>query len=206
MKTSNYILIALFSFIVGSILVLFIAAIGHENNPYGRGPNFEKKEYSLEDFSVMVVDPNLHIEFGPSENNSLSFYLTKDREVSEKPFRISNDTLFVYSVAGLERRHSLRVSGNKLSAVVVKNDSHVSINHFNSEALSVDVQQASFSIDNSDIRELNVSGDKAGIRMFSSKIESISARLKNESSFDIYRNANKLDIEKDETSRYSLYQ
>ena len=205
MKTSNYILIAFFSFIIGSILVLFIAAVGHEDDSYGGHTDSEKKEYSLEDFSVIVTESNLRVHFNSSENNSLSFYFPRDREVSEKPFRISNDTLFLYPVAGFELHHTLWVSGNNLSAVIAKGTDHISIGHFNSEALSVDAQQATFSIDNSNIRELNVFGDKADIRLYSSKIEFLSARLKNESSLDIHRNANKVDIEKDETSRYSLY-
>ena len=204
MKTSNYILIALFSFIIGSILVLFIAAIGHENNPYGAESGSEKREYSLEDFSVIVTESNVF--FHSSENNSLAFFLLpEDHEKVKNSFRVSNDTLFIFPIAGIEHIN-LNVYGNRLSAVIAKNNSRVSINRFNSETLSVDVQHATFTLDNSDIRELNVLGDKANIRVYSNKVESLSAQLKNESSLDISRNANKVDIEKDETSRYSFYQ
>ena len=206
MKTSNYILIAFFSFIIGSILVLFIAAIGHENDPYGGAPGYEQKECPLEDFSVIVVESNLRVHFNSSENNSLSFYLPKGQEVSEKPFRISNDTLFIYPILGFELHHTLQLSGNRLSTVIAKNNSRVSIRHFNSETLSVDIQQANFSLDDSDVRKLNIQGDKAEVWIHSTKIDLLSARLKNESSLNVHGNVNKIDIEKDETSRYSLYQ
>ena len=201
MKTSNYILIALFTFVVGSILVLFIAAIGHEDELHGGDPNLEKKEYLLEDFSVIVVEPETYIEFNSSEANSLSFFYSKDVEANEKPFRISNDTVFTFQTAALDHRQ-IFVSGNNLSAVIVKEGGLFRAVRFNSETLSVDLQQAKFIIDESDIRKLNVLGDKAGIQMYSSNIESLSARLKNESSLDMHRNVNKVDIEKDETSTY----
>jgi len=206
MKTSNYILIAFFSFIIGSILVLFIAAIGHENKSYGG--SYEdvvvQKEYSLEDFSVIVIEPETHIEFNSSEKNSLSFFHSKDVEANEKPFRISNDTLFTFQTAALDHRQIL-VSGNNLSAVIVKKGSLFRAVRFNSETLSVDLQQAKFTVDESEINQLNIQGDKAEIWIHTTKIDILSARLKNESTLDIYRNANKIDIEKDETSRYSLY-
>ena len=203
MKTSNYILIALFSFIIVSTLVLFIAAIGHENDYYG-GAQFDKKEYSLEDFSTIVVEPNLHVEFNSSENNSLSFYFPKGQEVNEKPFRIINDTLFVCHIADFNSLN-LKVSGSELSTIVAKSNSRVRLNHFNSKTLSVDIQQANFTLDNSEIGKLNILGNKAEILAYSNKIESLSARLKNGASLDIKRNVNKVDIEKDETSRYFLY-
>ena len=204
MKTSNYILISFFTFIVGSIFVLFIAAIGRENDPYDY-PNSEKKEYSLGDFSVIVVESAINIEFKSSENNSLSFPFPKDKEMNEKPFRMNNDTLVIYPVPGFELHHSLRVSGSKLSTIIAKNSSHIRVDRINSEMFSVDVQQTTFTLDNSEIRELNIQGDRSRIRIYSNKVDSLSARLKNESFLDIYKNINKINIEKDETSRYSLY-
>ena len=203
MKTSNYILIALFTFIIGSMLVLFIAAIGHENDYYG-GAQVDKKEYPLEDFSVIVVESNVCIALNSSENNSISFYFPKDQKESEKPFRINNDTLFVYHIAELNSLN-LEVSESKLSTIVAKNNSRFTLDYFNLETLSVDVQQANFTLGNSEIRKLNVLGDKAEIWTYSSKIDSLSVKLKNESSFTNNGNVNMINMEKDETSGYHFY-
>ena len=203
MKTSNYILIALFAFVTVSLLVLFISARGHEN---GDRFNFIQKEYPLDSVNVIVAEPEVSIHIRQSNENSLTIHYLRDDKVPENPYRVSNDTLFVSKVVcqnGMSP--TIEVYVNHLSSFVARNKSNIRIHDFTFNKLEINADQARVNLQNSSIEEVIVQADNSEISMYLTKGTSIFGKLENNSNLrGDSKSISKMDVEKDQNSRISF--
>ena len=204
MKTSNYILIALFGFVTVSLLVLFISARGHEN---GENSNFSQKEYPLDSVNVIVADQEIFINIRTSEKNSLKVRYPKDEKKPENVYRVSNDTLFVSKVVYQNDRYiAIEVYVSYLYSLVAKNNVNVYVRDFTFDELEINAEKAYVGFYNSSIGKAVIRADNSEVSMYSTKIKSISGKLENHSKLrSDSKNINKMDLEKDDNSQINLY-
>ena len=208
MKVSNYIVLAFFVFIIGCTLILFISAKGHEDyNSFTDKEYFIDKEFSLDSVKVIVAEQGASLALRVSDKSSLSIRYSKDGGELEFLYRISNDTLFVPKVetsAGMYYGINVRV--RYLSSIVAKNNSSIRIDSLSSDNLKINAEQARVSIYNTTVNEMVIEAIHSEISISSATISSIFAKLENESRFSIdSKGISKIDVEKDQNSRYSAY-
>jgi|GEM_PF-3378704 hypothetical protein len=207
MKPSNYILVTFFVFIVGCSLVLFISARSHKNDK-----DLTNREYPLDDvnINVIVAESEALIRIHTSDTNSLSIYYPVNEREPENFYRVSNDTLYVSRMI-LQNQASRRVDiyiRSILSSVVAKSNSDIRITSFFSDKLEIYAEQALVDISNFTIDEMVIQTIHSNISIYSTtETASVSAKLERESNLRINsaKNVGKVNIEKDESSRYSLY-
>jgi len=205
MKPSNYILVTFFVFIVGCSLVLFISSLSHKNDNI-----LTNKEYLFEDVSinVIVAEPEVLIRIHTAHKNSVSIHYPVNEIEPEKFYRINNDTLYVSRMA-LQNRDNRRVDiyTTNVRLVIAKNSSDIRITSFFSDKLGINAEQAKIEIFNTSIDEIVIQANHSNISMYSNnKSASIFAKLENESTFRAEsKDIGKINVEKDESSRYSVY-
>ena len=207
MKSSNYILVTFFVFIVGCSLVLFISARSHKNDK-----DLTNREYPLADvnINVIVAESEALIRIHTSDTNSLSIHYPVNEREPENFYRISNDTLYVSRMI-LQSQASRRVDiyiRSILSSVVAKSNSDIRITSFFSDKLEIYAEQALVDISNITIDEIVIQAIHSNISIYSTtETASVSAKLERKSNLRINsaKNVGKVNIEKDESSRYSLY-
>ena len=204
MKTSNYILIALFGFVTVSLLVLFISSRGHEN---GENSNFSQKEYPLDSVNVIVADQEIFINIRTSEKNSLKVRYPKDEKKPENVYRVSNDTLFVAKAVlsnGMDMHTDVYVS--HLSSLVARSKSDIHIHDFTFNKLEINAYQARVNFQSSSIEEAIIQADNSDVSMYLMKGVSIFGKIENNSSLrGDSKNIQKIDMVKDQNSRFNFY-
>jgi len=206
MKTSNYILIALFVFVTASLLVLFISAQGHEN---GEGRlNFTQKEYPLDNINVIVAEPGVFINVLTSEKNYIKVSYPKDENEPENTYRVCNDTLFVSKEMEFHKEEvilTVTVYVSHLSSLVA-NNANIHVNDSSSDKLEINAKQAYVQFHNSSIEKITLQADHSEISMYSTKVNAIFGKLENKSTLrGGSESIQKIDVEKDQNSRFYLY-
>jgi hypothetical protein len=196
MKTSNYIIIAFFTFLIGATLCLFISAKSHKEE---NSNIIDSKEFSIPDFSVIVVETDTWLYIKSSEKNCLNvdYYNTPEEIVN--PSRISNDTLYVSEKTAA---NSITINCTQLSSLVVRNNGKTHINNLHLDSLSILAENAHVWMENSDIGTIHIQANNSNIQLYLAKINHISAQLENKTILSCYEDINKLEIEKDSTSKY----
>jgi hypothetical protein len=205
MKTSNYILIAFFAFIIGATLTLSIDSIGHENED-GRIVNeadIKKEKFTLPEFKVLVVEDNARYYVEESDGNSIQLSYLKDLAISPDFYRISEDTLYVNIVS--TSLINVHISCQNLSSIIAKNKVYVRFNSLVTDHLQMDLDHAELSIREFQATSIDIQALHSVIRLHEGKIDILSARLTDESTISSSSNINKVDIEKDSSSNYNLH-
>ena len=204
MKTSNYILIALFAFVTVSLSVLFISARGHEN---GDRLNFIQKEYLFDSVNVIVAEPEANIIIRTSDNNFLKVHYPKNEKEPENTYRVSNDTLFVAKAVlsnGMDMHTDVYVS--HLSSLVARSKSDIHIHDFTFNKLEINAYQARVNFQSSSIEEAIIQADNSDVSMYLMKGVSIFGKIENNSSLrGDSKNIQKIDMVKDQNSRFNFY-
>ena len=205
MKPSNYIIVTFFVFVVGCSLVLFISAWSHKDDN-----NLTGREYSLDnvDINVIVAESEALVRIHTFDTNSISIHYPVNEREPENFYRVGNDTLYLSRMM-LQNQESRRVDiyMKSIASVVAKNGSDIRITSFYSDRLGINAEQAKIEIFNTSIDEVVIQANRSNISMYSNnKSTSIFAKLENESTLHINsKDIGKIDVEKDESSRYSVY-
>jgi hypothetical protein len=206
MKTSNYIIIAFFTFIFGGMLFLFIAARGHENNerPGIRNRTLSSTELAdLADFSVIVAEPDAQFTIEQSDSCRLAVYYPENDNEPKNPYRVSGDTLYLLGQeAFVSTNFYLNVT--QLSSFVANEGSHIHLRNLNLDTFSLFAQDADINIQNTHIGNLLLQANNTRVNIYSTTINQISAKLENNASL-YSENIDKVVIEKDSTSYYSFH-
>ena len=198
MKTSNYILIALFAFVTASLLVLFISARGHENET-----GLTEKEYPVENIHTIVAEQKWSVYIHTSDKNSMSVKYPKGKKEPENYYRISNDTLYFLDTA--YQNQFINLYTNHLSSLVASN-ANIYFRNYISDKLEINAVQAHISFQNSSIEEVVIHTNKSEVSMFSTKVESIAGKLMNDSKLrSDSKDIQKIEIEKDNSSKIDLH-
>ncbi|GHT63224.1 hypothetical protein AGMMS50239_18740 [Bacteroidia bacterium] len=208
MKTSNYIVIAFFTCIIGGILVLFIAARGHENDYH---PGVMEMTLSSNDaaglanFSVIVAESNTQFTIEQSDSCRLTFYYPEKEDEPKNPYRISGDTLYFLDTGNLVSVNLYLNVSKQLSSLVAKEGSRINLRNLNLDSLSVFAQDANVLFNDTHIENFLLQANNTRVDLYSHTINQISAKLENNATLYISGNIDKVVIEKDSTSNYSLY-
>ncbi|MFI1744421.1 hypothetical protein [Thalassobellus sediminis] len=143
MKTSQYILLSFFGFIITAILVLYIDSkdaytLKQEGNPKGYNSSLNRKSIppkSLKSFSVIVAELDANLQIESDSVNSMSAVLFKKDTVFNLPeYKILNDTLYVskgnYVAPTIIKCKSVK-------SIVGKKESSIYLNNLKSDSLFI---------------------------------------------------------------------
>ncbi|MCL2132695.1 MAG: hypothetical protein FWH36_09675 [Lentimicrobiaceae bacterium] len=172
MKTSNYILIAVFTLSILSILTFFITAKQNEHF-------FDKSEILLSDtIKVIVAESNTNFDIRSSDRNIL---LWNNSIKGTAIYYISNDTLFLNVAAFspvIMLNHSVSILGEKDNAIV--------INDYKANRLTVKKTGGNLAMLRNTIDTLQIQAtDNATVYLFNAnRIEHLSVDMRNGSTFD----------------------
>ena len=188
MKTSNYILIAVFILFIASILTFFITA---KQQDYSQT---DKTEIMLPDtINVIVAESNTNVIVNGSDKNAL---LWKGSTKGPGIYRISNDTLFL-NVAAL----SPAILLNHSVSILAEKDNSISIFDYKANRLTIKKTGGNLSMQTNTIDTLQIhTSDNATVYLFdNNQIKYLSANMQNGSTFNYTRNnkIEKMSIESD---------
>jgi hypothetical protein len=208
MKTSNYIIIAFFTFIIGGMLVLFIVKKDHEEVERSGVINMAVSSNNITDlanFSVIVAEPNARFSIGQSDSCRLTVYYPEKEDKPQNLYQISGDTLYLLETGdGVSVNLYLNVP-EQLSSLVAKEDSRINLRNFNLDSLSVFAQDAHVFITDTNIGNFLLQANNTRVELYSNTINQISANLENNTSLTSSRNIDNVIIEKDSTSKYLFH-
>lgn len=184
MKISNYIIAAFFVAAAGGTLGMFITAKHHE--PEGNN-RFTTTEFALPDFSVIVAQDSVRFSIdGAGGNHWTVVYHEKKAPVNSEWYQVQGDTLFVASHT--EFRPVLHIEEISEISILATEKSLIDIRNIKAD-------------------KVIIASDHGRVNLWdNNQIKSLEATLFHESSLRAYsRNHKKVMVEKDSSSRYSLY-
>ena len=118
MKTSNYILIAFFTFLFGGTFVLFLTAKIY--NKTDNSITWTCEEKKLEPFSVVVAEPGADFSLQIECHDPIIRCAHPPKEASVfPPFTVRNDTLFVSALATETEVRTPRVTETEVRTLSV---------------------------------------------------------------------------------------
>jgi len=188
MKTSNYILIAVFILFIASILTFFITA---KQQDYSQT---DKTEIMLPDtINVIVAESNTNVIVNGSDKNSL---LWNNKIKGPAIYRISADTLFL-NVKDFRPvvllNHSVSILGEK--------DNFLDINNYKANRLTVKKTSGNLMLASNTIDTLQIqaTGNATVHLIGNNQIKYLSADMKNGSTLEYTKNnkIEKMNIETD---------
>ncbi|MCL1974348.1 MAG: hypothetical protein FWG54_05990 [Bacteroidetes bacterium] len=183
MKISNYIIAAFFVAVAGGTLGMFINAKHHEHESDNR---FTTTEYALPDFWVIMAQDSVSFSIDGAGGNHWTVYHEKEAPVNSEWYQVQGDTLFVASHT--EFHPVLHIEEISEISILVTEKSHIDIRNIKADRVMIASDHGFVTL-----RDNN-------------QIKSLEATLFHESSLRSYsRNHQKVTVEKDSSSRYSLY-
>lgn len=222
MKTSNYILIAFFVFLLTCTFVLFLDA---KMNFKDRVKHYQEKK--LDPFSVIVAETGAEFYIRNGENPQMFCYYESPDTSSFPEYGIRNDTLFVFACKEKKKPgKSHEIYGRNIKSILAKENSFVSLQQFKADTLDVKLNHATFeaffdktkgptsqlSITASDskinmrgvqLENLNVHLNKTNMNSWDNSIVHLSGSLVNQSKLSIGA-IQKISLDVDSTSTYQL--
>ncbi|HEY3370907.1 MAG TPA: hypothetical protein VGK10_08675 [Prolixibacteraceae bacterium] len=227
MKTSNYILIAFFTFLFGGIFALFIAA--KTNSNFNENTILDRIEQPLGSFSVVVAKAGAKIELTKGTASKIMKVKPKDKASKFPEFIVRNDTLFVSAIAIQDDYPTSQITYQKINAVLGEINSQINLDQFVTDTFNITMragklyyfpqnptlvksilniqasQGANIQINTFKIRNLNLSADgNSVIDIQNTIIDQLSGTLKNWSRLTNYAGVSRLNLEVDSTSTYYI--
>lgn len=146
MKTSKYLQIALFIFIIGTTLTLFISAKNYEENNKNK-PKINPEETvdfkKIDDFSVIVVKENAKVIIVKDSLTSILSYDKNYGIIKEhynfKDIELKNDTLFIDKV---DAKYKIHIHAKSLKNIIGLENSEIHLNTFYNDTIEVDLTKS----------------------------------------------------------------
>jgi hypothetical protein len=142
MKTSKYIQLTLFIFILGATLTLFIKAKSYYENSENI-PKFYSDVKLLDDFSVIVVKDDAKINL---VNDSINSVISKYKYIEERKGKynfeeiaVKNDTLFISKV---DSKYQININTKSVKKIVGLKNSTIWFNHYYSDTVDVELTKS----------------------------------------------------------------
>ena len=222
MKTSNYIILAFFVFLLTSTFILFLDAKMNFNN---RQVGLQEKR--LEPFSVVVAEDGAEFNIRNGEYPRIMCYYTSPDTCTFPEYGIRNDTLFVFACKETKKQgKSHEIYGRNIKSIVAKVNSNVSLQQFTADTLDIKLDYAIFNaffdktkgttaqlsitaftskinLNGASLENLNVSLHRTKMNSWNNSIAHISGSLENSSSLSIGA-IQKISLDVDSTSTYQL--
>lgn len=226
MKTSNYIIIAFFTFLFGGIFVLFLSS----TFKIGKVPdqNFLAQEKVLDNFSVVVAQPGANLYLKTGTIPKISKHYLKGDTCSLPPFIVRNDTLFVGANPVGDKQLSSEIIYKQITGIEGGEKSRIEIDQFAADTFNITVhtgkvycfagkfkninkkvniqatKQAYIQIHNLNIQSIQIGLDNSELNFQNTTIQNLTGVLKDRSKLQSYHAINKLELEVDSTSTYRL--
>jgi len=222
MKTSNYIIIAFFVFLITCTLFLFLdAKMNFKNRQVGL------QEKRLEPFSVVVAESGAEFNIRKGEYPRILCYYDKPDTCSFPEYGIRNDTLFVFASKEKKKQNKwTEIYGRNIKSIVAKVNSNVSLQQFTTDSLDVKLDYAIFeayfeqtkgpkaqlsitastskiNMSGAHLENLNVRLNKTKMNSWNNSIVHLSGSIANKSELSIGA-IQKISLEVDSTSAYQL--
>lgn len=221
MKTSNIIIIAFATFILAGMLILFVDAKQFQKKQKAA---ITFKEFALPAFSVVVAEKGSDVHLDQSDSTYIKVEYLKDKPVTKKMYKVSNDTLYVYG--GLRTF----VKCSKLKAIRANKPFWMGVSQFKLDSLHIKICSGSLNfyandsikteikklvINASDSANINTSNikvenfvlnakDKTICEMYG-KFKHVYAKLSNNSTLFFNSNPQSIKFERDTTSGFRIY-
>ncbi|MBV5313304.1 MAG: hypothetical protein JZU47_08415 [Prolixibacteraceae bacterium] len=222
MKTSNYIIIAFFVFLITCTFVLFLdAKMNFKNRQVGL------QEKRLEPFSVVVAEDGAEFNIRNGEYPRMTCYYDKPDTCTFPEYGIRNDTLFVFACKEKKKPNKWHeIHGRNIKSIVAKVNSIVKLQQFTADSLDVKLDYAIFeayfdqtkgpkaqlsitastskiNMSGAHLENLNVRLNKTKMNSWNNSIVHLSGSLANKSELSIGA-IQKISLEVDSTSAYQL--
>ena len=215
MKTSNIIITAFTILLVGSMFFLFAGTVKHAKDEIAK---ISFKEYPLaKKFKVIVAEKGSDVNIARSGTTSMQIEYIAGKKVPAKMYEVVNDTLFVYgglrtfvkcdNITTVIGRYQWWFGVYNFSPDLIKLRSAGGTATYSNEGIEekpfdIDLAAcdgASIEIHNVNLRNLNVTGDKAHVKL-DCHIQNIVGKVKNHSSLTGIQSALNITIQRDTTS------
>lgn len=142
MKTSKYIQLTLFIFILGATLTLFIKAKSYYENSENN-PKFYSDVKLLDDFSVIVVKDDAKINL---VNDSINSVISKYKYIEERKGKynfeeitVKKDTLFISEI---NSKYKIIVKAKSVKKIVGLKNSTIWFNHYYNDTVDVELTKS----------------------------------------------------------------
>ena len=223
MKTSKIILFSYIGLIAVAFLI-FVIYLRHADNKYRReAGKYTTIEKDIPSFKYIYTDGGVFINLLNDDRTFITVSAQEKYNVSEINFSVSNDTLFVHPTnntnsASIHLKH-------RSSLNLVSNNAKVFINGFNTDTLNylamakseisgfnnnsnitvvnATLTESKFNAYQGSIDQLNLKSVKSSTNI-RSKMSAVSANMKDNSDVRL-GNCDKIDLEKDESSKFYCY-
>lgn len=219
MKTSNYILIAFFTFLFGGILSLFVAAKFHVDTN-----KLVSKEKPIASFSVVIAEPGSEFTLKAGDTKIVSLSMQDTCYLPR--FDIHNDTLILFPYTNVEAKQNVEVYCNRIHEIQGKKNSNIRVHGFLNNSLSIHLTKATLSyyqepndkkcqvlklaanesyvnMTTANFEKLDMQLNNTKIDGWNNSIDSISGTLKNQSELYV-RVIKNINIDSDSTCRYNI--
>ena len=214
MKTSNISITAFAILLVGSMFFLFADAVKHTRNETYTCTYIE---HPIPSFKVIVAEKGSDVNIVRSDTTSMRIEYITGKKVPAKMYEVINDTLFVYgglrtfvkcdNITTVIGRHQWWFGVYNFSPDLIKLRSAGGTATYSNEGLEekpfdIDLaacDSASIEIHNVNLRNLNVTGDNAHVKL-DCHIQNIVGKVKNHSSLTGIQSALNITIQRDTTS------
>ncbi|MGQ8338119.1 hypothetical protein ACUNWD_16325 [Sunxiuqinia sp. A32] len=227
MKTSNYIIIAFLTFLFEGIFIFYLTSWQHPIDRYERTSSFNSYNEKLDNFSVIVAQPNSSIAISKLEYPQFTIVYPKSDSCTFSSYEVRNDTLFV-STDELTPKHTLNIYSSTLKSIVAKNKSIVNIHQYPFDSLHIESSSSRIFLDNINIKnaksllyinarsnsriqlnnmdagEINMKLSHSELSIQNSEIGTLSGNVMKESKLYSYKSVGKFNLEVDPTSKYNL--
>ena len=224
MRTSNIIITAFASCIIGGMIYLFVDAKKHKKEVEN---NISFKEFPLASFSVVIAEKGSDLHLDQSDSTIVKVEYLKDEKTPSKIYEVVNDTLHIYG--GLRTF----VKCKKVTAIIGNKSLWVDVNNFTPDSMTIrmncgeldyninDLEKrkkfnqkvfnlrmiannsALIVINDANIQNLLVKSDNSKI-INNCNVKSINAELSNKSEFSSLDKIRNLVVEKDSTSQVRI--
>lgn len=226
MKTSNYIIIAFFTFLFGGAFVLFVGA-KLQKTRIGYADNWISEEKKLEPFSVVVAEPGADFNLRTAENPRILISFQKSDSCKFPPINIKNDTLFL-KVDSSKNKHDVSciIYTKDLNYIIAREGSYLKLDDFAADTLIIKITKAKLEMyfdkskgqtallsilaDESEmnlsfanVKKMDVHINKSQLHAWNNSIESISGTLKNLSGMQATV-LKKVNVESDSTCNFNI--
>jgi hypothetical protein len=222
MKTSNYIFIAFFVFLITCTFVLYLDA---KMNFKNRQVGLQQKR--LEPFSVVVAESGAEFNIRKGEYPRMLSYYDKPDTCSFPEYGIRNDTLFVFASKEKKKPNKWNeIYGRNIKCIVAKVNSNVRLQQFMADTLAIKLDNAVFdaNFDNAknrtlqltmiannskinlhgaNIDHLNIQLNKTNMNSWNNSIVQLSGSITNQSRLSL-GSIQKISLDVDSTSAYQL--
>lgn len=146
MKTSQYILISFFGFLITAMLVLYVDSLKAYNDNQAIMAEYKNiPPVDLEPFSTIVSGAHANIRIEQDSAYSLGLGFTMDGVIPQlAAYRVANDTLFILESDRSVRSQTL-IRCKSLHSIVGERESSVSLRSFKTDSLHISLNESQLS-------------------------------------------------------------